>query len=495
MCGPLPKRRHVGVYRQGTNLSPSALPAVRFTVRSAEAKFESLTDDEGTMEAAAEEGESLQTQVVRWWLARQDLAKRFVKENENYGRSAPAKIGSMERAVSLTGKHSSQSMDWTPSPTGSQLTLAAWRPPARFQPGLGSLSVLPPEIRSKIWALVLPTTDDCFDLESLSKRFRVVEQVKRRNALAVVRASKQLYKEVNTQFYHRRGLAIVFTTAENIPLQGPQDSGPRWRASGVVVNSIEMAQNFAATNFANFFMIMLMIELPHPVGSKAVMDRLVSYIQSFSRCLQDWQERLGLCMWCPCVDIVLYTRPMARITADTTDDEDDGSLSSDVSGTNSELSNPIFNVNQNTASGVVEAEDYHDSDGLVVDPSDFEWPSEDDDDDFLVPHQLYPSLKSVALVLQPLRDIQKSLFVTVRADFKLHFGQEWLSVLLEQVKDDMQKVGKTRPGHWGWRQKNMGVALEQSDEMTRDFALYDTLASGDPLPIGPPEELANDGIE
>ncbi|KAL8877544.1 MAG: hypothetical protein Q9192_008646 [Flavoplaca navasiana] len=403
----------------------------------------------------------------------------------------------MEGAFSLTGEDTGQSMDWTPSPTGAQLTLAAWRPPCHFQPGLGSLSVLPPEIRSKIWELVLPTTDDCFDLQPLSIRSFVVaaiQQVKRRNALAITRASKQLHKEANTQFYQRRGLAIVFTTADNIPLQRPGDSGQRWRTSGVVVNCIELAQSFAATNFANFFSIMLMIELPHPVGSEAVMDRLVSYIRSFSQSLQDWQARRRY-IWCPCVRIVLYARPIARITADTTDDEDDDSLSSDVSGTNSELSNPILNVNQNTASGLVETEDYHDSDSPLFDPADFEWPSEADDDEFLVPDQLYPSLKSVALVLQPLRDIQKSIFVDVQADFELHFGQEWLSVLLEQVKDDMQKVGKTRPGHWGWRQKNMGIALDQSDKMTRDFALFDKLASGDPLPVGPPEEHGNDGIE
>ncbi|KAI4273881.1 MAG: hypothetical protein LQ337_004316 [Flavoplaca oasis] len=380
-------------------------------------------------------------------------------------------------------------MDWTPSPTEAQLTLAAWRPPGHFQPGLGSLSVLPPEIRSKIWQLVLPTTNDCFDLEPLSIRSYVVaamQQVKRRNALAIVRASKQLHKEVNTQFYQRRSLVTIFTTADNIPLQQSDYSRQRWRKSGVVVNSIEVAQSFAATNFANFFLIMLMIELPHPVGSEAVMDRLVSYIQSFSQCLQDWQARREPYIWCPCIRIVLYTRPIARITADTTDDEDYDSLPSDVSGTNSELSNTALNVNQTTTSGVVETDD--------LDPT-LEWPSEDDDDEFLAPDQLYPSLKSVALVLQPLRDIQKSLFVAIQADFELHFGQEWLSVLLEQVKDDMQKVGKTRRGHWGWRHKNMGIALEQSDEMTRDFALYDMLASGDALPIGPLEELANDGIE
>lgn len=109
MCGPLPERRHIGVYRQGTKfcrgmgkgvtwkeslkrqlkseIRPSGWQAVRSTLRSAELKFECLTDDEETMEATAE-GESLQTQVVRWWLARRDLAKRFVKENKYQGRYA-----------------------------------------------------------------------------------------------------------------------------------------------------------------------------------------------------------------------------------------------------------------------------------------------------------------------------------------------------------------------------------------------------------------------
>ncbi|CAO1603820.1 hypothetical protein XANCAGTX0491_007399 [Xanthoria calcicola] len=42
---------------------------------------------------------------------------------------------------------------------------------------------------------------------------------------------------------------------------------------------------------------------------------------------------------------------------------------------------------------------------------------------------LCPSLKTIALLLQPLRDIQRSSNITIEADFELRFGQEWLAEL------------------------------------------------------------------
>ncbi|KAL8854114.1 MAG: hypothetical protein Q9221_001036 [Calogaya cf. arnoldii] len=270
---------------------------------------------------------------------------------------------------------------------------------------------------------------------------------KGRQNLAFARASKQLYGEILAQFFHKRSLAVIFTTAESYPLEHRRDSGQRWTSMrGTMVNSVKLAQRFSATNFANFDSIKLLIELPHPicvcVGDS--IDRLVGYIKAFSLCVQDWQERLGPYATRLSIDVVVYTRSF-EFEEDTADEEDD-------------LDSIIFE-------GILDSQ------------------------------QLYPSLKTIALLLQPLRDIQKAKAVTVEADLELHFGQEWLQELFEQVAEDMMKAGKTMPGHWRWRQKNMEVALDQSDSLTRDVAELGIVAAGGALPVGPPEEPPDDGIE
>lgn len=83
------------------------------------------------------------------------------------------------------------------------------------QSGLGSLSVLPAEIRSQIWNIALPQTDRRIELAPLAKRNWTVlarwpEKRRNRNTLAFARASKRLYDEVMAQFFHKRSLAVVF---------------------------------------------------------------------------------------------------------------------------------------------------------------------------------------------------------------------------------------------------------------------------------------------
>ncbi|KAL8754582.1 MAG: hypothetical protein Q9199_004250 [Rusavskia elegans] len=422
-------------------------------------------------------------------------------------------------------------MESTPGRAEDLNNLASRRRCHPFQPGLGSLSVLPPEIRSQIWEIALPKTNDCFELEPLETRSWTVlatRQVKRRNTLGFARASKQLYEEVIAQFFHKRSLAVVFTTADYLLLSRQRDSWQPWTSMrGMMVNSIGLARSFSATNFANFASIKLLIELPHPISIGNDIKQLVGYVQSFSLCVQNWQEGLGLHSSCPSINVVLYTRPTSDIKEDTADDDDDdddddSSLFENPQNIVSEQSYPALNDKEDTAVdygdvddidwGDVEAdygprsldleysnatlgfnEPLTDSDGerdyLFGDVE------EDDEPHSIDPEQLYPSLKTIALLLQPLRDIQKAKVVTIEADFELHFGQEWLPELLGQVADDMQKAGKTRPGHWRWRQKNMEVALDQSDQLTRDIANLDIAVSGGVLPVGLPEEPPNDGIE
>ena len=351
------------------------------------------------------------------------------------------------------------------------------------QSGLGSFSVLPAEIRSQIWNIALPQTDRFIELAPLAKRNWTVlatQPVRRRNrnTLAFARASKRLYDEVMAQFFHKRSLAVVFALISYYRLSRHRDSGQSWM--GILGSLVDgsRAKRFSSTNFANFASIKLLIKLPHSnVGYH--LDNLIAYIQAFSLYVQNWQERLGLHSSCPSIDIVLYTRPLSETVEATTDDDDDG-------GDNGAS---VFVTAQNGVSRRL----YTNFDDLDTTVEYLETDDDDEDDEDI--EILCPSLKTIALLLQPLRDIQRSKTVTIEADFELRFGQEWLAELFGQVTDDMQKSGKTGPGHWRWRQINMQIALDQSDRMTRNMAEWAIWAPGGTLPVGPPDEPPNDGIE
>ncbi|KAI4281304.1 MAG: hypothetical protein L6R38_003800 [Xanthoria sp. 2 TBL-2021] len=339
----------------------------------------------------------------------------------------------MESDSGLREEYSYDSMDWTPSPTQGQLNLAAWLPGRPFQPGLGSLGVLPPEIRSKIWELVLPQSNDCFELEPLKVRnWTVVDigKVRAHNTLALVRASKQLYQEVTAQFYKDRSLALIFATAVNIPtLRQPKAWRPWSSMFGLHINGID--QDLWYMDFAKFTSIKLLIELPHPRPIGPGYDYPWFKVGSVSRALKNWQTRRGLHVSLPNIQVILYNRA------------------------------PWNSLR-----------------GIRID-------------------DMYPNLQCLhhlVPVLQPLRDLQNVKDATVEADIELDFGWEWLPELLSQVADDMQKGGRTRPGQPQWRQRNMEVALAQSNLEIEDWPAWAKLP-GRHLPIGPPEEPPDDGIE
>ena len=383
------------------------------------------------------------------------------------------------------------------------------------QSGLGSFSVLPAEIRSQIWNIALPQTDRFIELAPLAKRNWTVlarwpEKRRNRNTLAFARASKRLYDEVMAQFFHKRSLAVVF--AVNYP-KAPWNRDSGRSCTGIHAILVNVGRS-SAMNFANFASIELLIELPF-FNSWFQLDSLIESIQDFSLCVQRWQdrqERLGLHSSCPSIDIVLYTRPMSEIVeageATTDDDDDSGDDDSSDFGNAqnayAQNGNAQNDVSRQSYTGLDNQEDTtveycetrdSDDDDLFQDTTDHRAAPNNLEVDVEDTKPLFPSLKTIALLLQPLRDIQRSRNVTIEADFELRFGQEWLAELFGQVTDDMQKSGKTRPEHWRWRQINMEIALDQSDRMTRNMAEWAIWAPGGTLPVGPPEEPPDDVIE
>ncbi|KAL8670123.1 MAG: hypothetical protein Q9168_005319 [Polycauliona sp. 1 TL-2023] len=362
----------------------------------------------------------------------------------------------MEETSHLAEEWIDDPMDWTPGPTEAQINLAAWLPSRPLQQGLGSLSVLPPEIRAKIWDLVLPTPNSCFKLRPLKARNWTVAdatELRIRDNLRFAGASKQLHDEVTSRFYHKRSLAILFATFFEDHFTRPRsDDQSSPSMFGVVVNSSNSAAKLAAVNFAKFASIKLFMGLPFPLvierQSPTILDDLLTRVEEFSQCLQGWQSRLGREVSCPKIHVVLYIAPPLM-------DEFDELFGPSGWREDRELENVI------------------------------------------------PSLKDIADLLQPLREFQNAKNATIEADFDRCFGKEWLPELMDQVASNMQKPGKVRYGRW--RQPNMEVALAQSDLTTRRFGdkgdssdknsvVMDTFKGG-PLPIGPPEEAPDNGIQ
>lgn len=315
-------------------------------------------------------------------------------------------------------------------------------PSCPFQAGLGTFSILPPEIRSQIWEMVIPTTNFGIELRPEQKLKRYIfdpepeQEIEpdppksRVNALGLLRASKQIHDEIKTHFFHHRGLAIIFTTtrdpaARRVNLGKAKSSKPGLILEGAYSKCI--SQFF---NFAQFASINLFIELPRQAAGMKRLYSLQSSVCDFSDSYQSWQydnwlkyEDLhwGIPSY-PRFDVVIYT-------------------------------------------------------GTFLD---------DLEDDFK--HE--PDLDCLASMLHPLRGIVNANGATVQANYNFRYGKEWLPELLSQVANDMQTG---RPVHRGqWRQKNMQVALAQCEVLTICTRKHD---SGGPLPIGLPEVLTDNTVE
>ncbi|KAL8990502.1 MAG: hypothetical protein Q9169_008106 [Polycauliona sp. 2 TL-2023] len=360
----------------------------------------------------------------------------------------------MEGIDSLTETWIDDAMDWAPGLTEAQINLAAWTPDRLdFQHGLGTLSVLPPEIRAKVWDLVLPKAEDYFDIQPLKDRnWTVADMGKARvhENLRFAEASKQLYDEVTSQFYHKRSLAIILSSSYSRPPSRPRSDEPRSLAMfGVFVRSCVAVEYIVSASLAKFTSIKIVIELPYVVLDPAYgrscacaeisnvqfsIDELTENLQ------QHWLTGVKSESTCPKLDVIIHIRQIH----------------------------------------------FSDNDGYK------RWMI-----------QVPPSLKKIADLLQPFRELHLINGASVETDFHECFGQEWLSELLRQVTEDMQTVGKVRRYEWigekppgGWRQPSMERALEQSYMLLARFEERGgAIPVGEPLAIGPPEVDPDDGIQ
>ncbi|KAI4210367.1 MAG: hypothetical protein LQ349_009479, partial [Xanthoria aureola] len=321
-----------------------------------------------------------------------------------------------------------------------------------FHAGLGSLGVLPPEIRLQIWEMIIPTIKFCIQLETEQcQRLRISDLLQARmpdqpkieslKTLGILSASKQIYHEIDTHIYHNhspvsdRSLVIIFTCtrdplARRVSLERARSSNP-----GLVLDGTCPSRALPFKNFAAFTSTKLLIELPGPTASFLDFQIVAKSVQNFSFQFSRPQLARRNCRDLPSrspkIEIVIY--PQMHL------------------------------------------------EGIRVDIGyDFEFE---------------PSLSCLAQMLEPFRSFKKSVDATVEVDYDLRYGKEWLPELLSQVVNDMQSRGSNRRLRWRqkqWRQKNMQIALAQCHLFTQ---ATQGQKDGGPLPIGLPEALTNDKIQ
>lgn len=315
-----------------------------------------------------------------------------------------------------------------------------------FHAGLGSLGVLPPEIRLQIWEMIIPTIKFCIQLETEQcQKLRMSDLLQARRpdqpkieslkTLGILSASKQIYHEIDTHIYHNhspvsdRSLVIIFTTtcdpsARRVSLERARSSNPRLVLDGTCPSGALPFKNFAA-----FTSTKLLIELPGPIASFHDFEIITRSVRNFShqfrhsqlarRRWRGWPSRSAR------IEMAICTR--------------------------------------------MQIEDI--------------WEERDN-------VEYEPSLLCLARLLEPIRSIKNSAGATVEADYDLRYGKEWLPELLSQVANDMQSSRKNRPHQW--RQKNMEIALAQCELFTQATPRYQ---DGGPLPIGLPDALTDDTRE
>ncbi|KAL8913712.1 MAG: hypothetical protein Q9171_001562 [Xanthocarpia ochracea] len=160
-----------------------------------------------------------------------------------------------------------------------------------FQPGLGTLSCLPPEVRSGIWQQLFlhatPNLPECrpdiyeldclanieFDAEFRSelRKQRILPMLeavqqsellpdRQQDNLAILRTSKQLHGEVDGDFHRNRTITFCFDNNQHSLLL--QRIGGKPTDYYITLGNICVARDFANTDFSKFTALHLDIELP-----------------------------------------------------------------------------------------------------------------------------------------------------------------------------------------------------------------------------------------
>ncbi|KAL9012393.1 MAG: hypothetical protein Q9180_009100 [Flavoplaca navasiana] len=185
-----------------------------------------------------------------------------------------------------------------------------------FQPGLGTLGILPPEIRSEIWQELFkqssPKPQPCIyetadsdiiddDEQRAYRKARILSSMtptrdrpnplpsNHKGNLAILGASKQLYGEIGGDLYRNRTLHICFDNNEHGLL--PQRLEGKLTEYYVRLDGFCLAKNLAHTDFSMFNSLHLDIELPSNVCSRDKMADLVNDLEDFTAHIQVWQSR------------------------------------------------------------------------------------------------------------------------------------------------------------------------------------------------------------
>ena len=351
---------------------------------------------------------------------------------------------------SLTHRHlpnisTSAAMDPTKS-IGPRDSVASSGP--SFQPGLGTLSGLPPEVRSEIWQQLFlhatPNISDCrhdiyepdhltyiqFDIEPRNelRKQRILPMLeavrkseflpdRQQDNLAILRTSKQLHVEVDGDFYRNRTITFCFDNNQHSLLL--QRVGGKPTDYYITLGNICVARDFANTNFSKFKALHLNIELPSNVCSLDKLKDLETHLGEFSKLLQVWQSRkfpTAAQPWCPRIEIAFRLCKGTRL------------YHIGLSG------NPWWEI----------------------------------------------SISTIDSLLQPMRDIDNVEDVTIKLPFRLRYGNEWLPQVLYEVIHQMKQFGNDswRVGHEG-TQRMCHEAYELTDD-TRGSDVGGTLSEKPP---------------
>ncbi|KAI4226631.1 MAG: hypothetical protein L6R40_008272 [Gallowayella cf. fulva] len=139
-----------------------------------------------------------------------------------------------------------------------------WLPPTSpFQPGLGTLSKVPPEIRSQIW-----------------------QELFTHSELSILRASKQLHEEAEEDLYRNQSLTFRLDDTWDPTALGVKSSTTHYTK----FNDVYAWRDLQNVNLSRFRSIELDIETPkNDRTSLERFEKLVKGVERFVQCLQAWQ--------------------------------------------------------------------------------------------------------------------------------------------------------------------------------------------------------------
>ncbi|KAI4266332.1 MAG: hypothetical protein LQ337_008823 [Flavoplaca oasis] len=175
-----------------------------------------------------------------------------------------------------------------------------------FQAGLGTLSCLPPEMRSKIWQELFkpdqPTKSkngisECSAMQPFASSDPTPQTIYKKRMISILLTSAQLYRETFLELYRQTTLIICFNRDHHNPNATAPHCGTTFYTH---INGVCVARDFAKTDLSRFGSIKLSIQLPPdtkivsaglPIESFLDDHDLITMLANFKRFCQ-------LVLWC-----------------------------------------------------------------------------------------------------------------------------------------------------------------------------------------------------